>query len=135
MKKDGFTLVELLIVVAILAILVIIIMPNITNIRDDVLEKDYKTKVSNIETAAKDWAYDNLNLLPTTLDSSNKYTICTYITVNELIVKGYIVGDKNNKTILENPITNESMNSLKVCVRYNVEQGYSKRILVSNIEE
>ena len=119
--KNGFTLIELLVVIAILAVLVIITVPSIANIRDNILEKSLKSINDRIMIASEDWAYDNIETLSIEIastDSNNAYGKCTYILVNELIIKGYLVGDKENKTILNNPVTNQSMNDLEVCVRY-----------------
>jgi len=119
--KKGFTLIELLVVIAILAVLVIITVPSISNIRDNILEKSLKSINDRIMIAAEDWAYDNLNILSIeidTTDSTNAYGKCTYVLVDDLISKGYLVGDKENKTVLNNPVTNESMNDLEVCIRY-----------------
>ena len=54
--------------------------------------------------------------------------------VDELISKGYIVGDKNNKTILKNPVNNEELNNYRVCVRYDISKGFSNRIMEANLE-
>ncbi len=119
--KKGFTLVELLIVIAILAVLAIITVPSISNIRDDVLEKSLKSINDRIMIASEDWAYDNLESLSIEIastDSNNAYGKCTYVLVDDLISRGYLVGDKENKTVLSNPVTKESMNDLEVCVRY-----------------
>lgn len=136
MNDKGFTLVELLAVIAVLGLLVVMVVPNITNIRDDILEKDYKSLKMRIESAAEDWAYDNLNQISIKVDPSNsKYTVCSIINVNELLVKGYLVGDKENKTVIENPMTNESMNDMNICIRYNIENGIDNRVMQSELRE
>ena len=40
------------------------------------------------------------------------------LALDNLITKGYLVGDKENKAVLQNPVTKEPMNTLVVCVRY-----------------
>ena len=119
--KKGFTLVELLIVIAIMGILAIIVIPTI---RNDILQKSLESNNVNIISAAEDWAYDNLNTISLEVESmtpdSNGYVYgrCSQTTVDNLITKGYLVGDKENKTVLQNPVTKEPMNTLVVCVRY-----------------
>jgi general secretion pathway protein G len=50
-NQDGFTLVELLIVVIILAILAAIIMPQFTEATDDATQAAYDTNIANIRSA------------------------------------------------------------------------------------
>lgn len=135
MKKNGFTLIELLAVIAILGILSVILIPNIMKIREETLNRNYESIKSTIETSAKDWAYDNLNELPLTLDSSSNYTICANITVGELISKGYLSGTSDNKTKILDPRNSESLNGNNVCIRYYVENGFDKRILIATLSE
>jgi prepilin-type N-terminal cleavage/methylation domain-containing protein len=53
MKKKGFTLVELLAVIAILAILVLISMPNIIEIFNKSKEESFKNEVETVKTELK----------------------------------------------------------------------------------
>ena len=64
MNKDGFTLVELLAVVAILAILALLVTPAVMAIRQNTLERSLQAKFNQINVAAKDWASDHINLIP-----------------------------------------------------------------------
>ncbi len=59
MKEKGFTIVELLGVMTILALLMILIIPNIMKSADSVKIKSFNTKVDLIETGAADYGYDN----------------------------------------------------------------------------
>ena len=52
--------------------------------------------------------------------------------IQKLITEGYLAGDKNEKKTLTNPITNEEMNKLLVCVRYDTN-NIETRELVSYI--
>lgn len=59
MKKNGFTLVELLGVVTVIALLIILVTPNITGSSTAVKEKAFRTKINNIEAAAVQYGIDN----------------------------------------------------------------------------
>ena len=62
MKKKGFTLVELLAVIAILAILVVIAMPNVLGMFNSSKKNTFVTEVQNIlKQAATDYVQDSLN--------------------------------------------------------------------------
>lgn len=133
--KKGFTLIEMLITVVLIGIVSALVIPNIISTKEDALKKDLDIKVKNIESASYEWANDNLEHLKLDVDSNNRnYTVCNYVYVDELISKGYIVGDKNNKTILKNPVNNEELNNYKVCVRYDISKGFSNRIMEANLE-
>lgn len=133
--KKGFTLIEMLITVVLIGIVSVLVIPNIINTKKDALKRDLDIKVKNIESASYEWASDNLEYLKLDVDSDNSdYTVCNYVYVDELISKGYIVGDKNNKTILKNPVNNEELNNYKVCIRYDISKGFSNRIMEANLE-
>ena len=147
MKRQGFTLVELLAVIAILGILAIMVTPGIIAIRNNVLNRTLQTKILTIENAAKDYAMDNLQLLKsvveveiTDLDSYDKTTLsddCTWITVNGLINGGYLTGstsyvntsDGQKEEQIMNPVTGESMNNDLVCVRYDTNDAMTRKII------
>ena len=155
MKKQGFTLVELIAVIAILGILALIATPGIIAIRNNVLERTLETMISTIENAAKDYAMDNLQLLTrpvgveiNDLDAfkesaeakqlnSDASKDCTWITVNGLINNGYLKGstsyvntvDGQKEEQIINPITGESMNDDLVCVRYDTNNAMTRTII------
>lgn len=134
--KKGFTLVELLIVIVLIGIISLIIVPNVIETRKKLLEESLETKYKNIESAAIDWAMDNLTSLSLSIDSeNNNYTICNYVSVDTLISRGYIAGDNEDKTILKNPVNDEELNNLNVCVRYDISKGLKNRIMETIIEK
>lgn len=59
MKKNGFTLVELIAIISLLAILMIIVAPMITKAGDASRQKTYETKMDLIEDAAVIYGQDN----------------------------------------------------------------------------
>lgn len=151
MKNKGFTIIELLAVIAILGILALLLIPNIIKIRKDYLEKTYDTRIKLIHNAALDWASDNLVNVPvhvsndyngsTTVDSNcSKYCqgdTCNYITIGYLIKNNYLSKSDTNCTgdnaegngCMKNPLTNENLNTKKVCVRYNNNDVFNRKLI------
>ena len=94
MKKDkGFTLVELMAVITILAILSLIIIPivdkNVKKAKKDV----YKIQIENIKIAAMNYYTDNISLRPKNGESKT-------INIEVLIEEDYME-DINRKSIQE----------------------------------
>ena len=92
-RKKGFTLTELLAVIAILSLLVGLATVTILNVRDNVLEQSYENVVNLLETEAANYAED---------------TGIMTVTVEDLITEGYVLPD--DETDIYNPVNNESLN-------------------------
>ena len=151
MKNNGFTLIEILAVVAIMGLLMIMIMPGIMSIRSNVLENALENRISMIENAAKDYAHDHINEVKSTVSSNYDGSKapndnCIYRTVNFLINAGYIaasntyvVEDESSDQIKENqilnPVTGVSMNNLRVCIRFDTNDAVSRKIIAYIVEE
>jgi prepilin-type N-terminal cleavage/methylation domain-containing protein len=138
MKKNGFTLIELIAAILIMGLLVLMFVPAIIDIRDDYLEKTRISRYRIIRNAALDWANDNLVLIPSyvpdtcsseTSCSGNCSSACACILVGELINRGYLVGSDENKTVMTNPVTNESLNNELACVRYDNNQILTRKLV------
>lgn len=104
MKKNGFTLIEILGVITLLALLSVVVLM----VTDNSLKKSKKTlsdaQISNIKSAASMWRTDNIEMIP----DDGYYTL----TLGELIDFGYI-GD------VIDPNTNHSFNR-NLIVKVNV---------------
>ena len=151
MKNNGFTLIEILAVVAIMGLLMIMIMPGIMSIRSNVLENALENRISMIENAAQDYAHDHINEVRSTVTSSydgskTPNDNCIYRNVNFLINSGYIsqsntyvVDDEESGQIKENqiinPVTGKSMNNLRVCIRFDTNDAVSRKIIAYIVEE
>lgn len=94
MNNKGFTLVELLASVVILALILAIAIPGINNISSSIRAGQRKNKISEIEIAAARYAYD---------------TGETLIFVDKLINSGYIETDDENENISD-PVNNGRLN-------------------------
>ncbi len=92
-NKRGFTLIEVLSVVAIIALVMAIGVPTFINIRKGVLTKQYDNVKLKIEDAAEKYAKD---------------TRVITMSVGKLIEEGYLMPDDNDN--IYNPINNESLN-------------------------
>ncbi len=93
MKNKGFTLVEVLAVIVILAILLGIAMPNIVGIGKSSKTKMYCTKVQNIENAAQQYGESIYDDLP----------VSSEISVSTLVSDNYY--KKENETCSGNCVT------------------------------
>lgn len=90
-KTRGFTLVELLAVMVILAVIAVIVFPTIEDYVTGSKDNAYQNQIHNIEAAAKNWAADHPEKIP---DEGGKYTV----TLSELQSGNYIESVTNPKT-------------------------------------
>lgn len=111
MEEKGFTLVELLAVLIILAIIFVIAVPLMTEILDQSKNTLYKKQIDTILNASYDYSLKHINSLP------NNDTI-SYITVGELKYEGILDYD------LTNPETNERFKDNLVVSISKVGTGY-----------
>lgn len=139
MNKKGFTLIEVIAAIALLALLALLVTPNLINVRKDMLQRTYESRVSLIKNAALDYANDHLELVPVSVSSQyNGGTTCdnnclkkdgACVTIGTLISDGYLAGSDNKKTEMRNPVTNENMNSKRVCVRYTDNNVLTRKLI------
>ena len=107
MKKNGFTLTELLAVVAIIALIAIIAVPSIIVIRKNMNERIYKEKIELIEKAAETYASNNPDLFNAETEK--------IITVSELVQEGFLDPDEGTDVI--NPTCSLSDENNGTCHR------------------
>ncbi len=129
-NKKGFTLVELLAVIAIMAILVMVAVPSYLAISKKIKSNMRDSKIATVETAAELWAQDNKNGCNTNLS------------IKTLISEGYLKADNNDGDI-NDPVDNtswkdKSVNNLgidmeKICenVKANIEEVSSTTYIAS----
>ena len=94
MNKKGFTLVELLSTIIILALIVSITFVSIGRISEFAKERHRANVIKRIETAASKYAFD---------------TMKEVVFVEELIKNGYLNGEKDTDVII-NPVDNSPLN-------------------------
>ncbi len=114
MKEKGFTLVELLAVLIILAIIFVISVPLMTEILDQSKNTLYKKQIDTILDASYDYSLKNINYLP---EEDN----VSYITLGELKYEGLIDYD------LTDPETNERFQDELVISINKVGTGYENK--------
>lgn len=100
MKKQGFTLIEILGSIVILGLIAAIVYPTVNNVIRKSKEKAYETQKAEIIKAAKSYIIDNPELLPSGTCSNNVFSNTTplKLTVSKLSTSGYIEND-----IVQNP--------------------------------
>ena len=112
-NRKGFTLVELMAVIVILAVIIAIAVPTFGNVQKSIEKKNYENQISLIETAAAKYFEDN-NI--------------TSMYVDDLIKSGYLeADDKNGKIFATNDKTKE-LNCYIVRIENENGQYYPKFI-------
>lgn len=97
MKNKGFTLVELLAVIALLAIIAAITFPFIQDSINESKENAYKEQVRTIEYAAKRWAADNSEQL----NQKAQYKSVDFLKQNGYLASNKEIIDQRDNTPME----------------------------------
>ena len=121
MRNRGFTLVELLAVVAILAMLELIIVPVINNVLNDNKAKLYNLQIQNIEDGARGYVSDRVFSIDISVGSSKGITLGT------LKQQGYVEND------IVNPLTKERFSDNMVIIISNTSTGFTFKVCTSDI--
>lgn len=136
--KKGFTLVEVLAVIVILAIVISIAVTSVTGIRTNSLKKLLETKISNIEGSAIMYAQDNQDILNEKCIVDDKpYDFCKVVTVKILVDNDYYkaqTSDDKSKTVI-NDVTNKSMLCDTVQIYKNNNRIYAKMLDIYSNDE
>ena len=140
MNKKGFTLIELMVSIAIMLLLASMLIPAINKIRKNTLQSLYESKKERVLSTSLSWGRENLEKIPQYV--KNDYITqkscdvdCGCVLVRELINQGFLAGDSNGKTELKNPVNKQSMNSIMVCVRYNNNDPKTRKLVSYIVEE
>ena len=138
MNKKGFTLVELLAVIAILGMLALLVTPAVLTIRRNVLMNTLRSKINIIDTAACDFGQDNIVDIPqpsgtfkrNQAGSTSRITAdCRKVYVQNLIAGGYLKPDRKDEKVVTNPVTGESMNELEICIRFDSNDAENRQLM------
>ena len=107
MKKNGYTLVELLAIVTVLSIIIGLSASAFSQVQNSVLNKDYDNIKTYIETSAEQFASET--------------GIYGTVSVLDLIEAGFVTPDDNNDKIY-NPVNNEDITCHKVLIEYEDDE-------------
>lgn len=117
MSKKGFTLVELLAVIVILALLISLSVMGVTAIRNNSLQKIVDTKLADLQSSAVLYGQENQEELTDTCTvSGESYSYCLVVTASFLVEEGYYKVDQTDDSVLTNNLTNKSM----LCNTYQI---------------
>lgn len=116
--KNGFTLVEMIGVVTILAVIMLISAIPITKVLKDMDEKSFNSQLEQVVQAARLWGQDYPERLP-----ANEIDI-TFVTMQELQNSGYLEDE------IKNPKTKEPFKNMKLSIK---KRG-SKRFIYEIVE-
>lgn len=135
MKKNGFTLVELMAVIVLIAIIGSIGTASIMGVRKAINNDMWNSKIALIENNAERFGEDNKILLKNTCTFGGKtYSSCLTITVQTLLDRNYITSkdrDNNDKKVIINDTKKETetgyyANNLQVYVYLENDIVYAK---------
>lgn len=108
MNKKGFTLTELLVVIALIAIIVVIAIPSIISINKKINQRVYKTKVEDILASAELYGTNN----PDIFNGRTEVKVYVY----ELINGGFLSVDKSADDALCQNVSSDEFKSDKGCI-------------------
>lgn len=130
MKKNGFTLVELLSVIVLIGLLLGIGVPGVMRIRSKMQQRSLNTRINQIEQAAVLWGQDNKTRINQSTCQTSDATSCVNVSIYELVVTyDYLDGDMNSNEV-KNPVTGNDLakntNTCKVEVYKKNNRVYAK---------
>lgn len=138
MKKNGFTLIEVLAVLVILSIIMSIGAISVINIRNNSYKDLLETKKQNLEAAAIVYGQENPDVLKDKCEvDSYKSDYCAMVTVATLINGKYFKSTETNasgEVDLINNVTNKSMKNDKIQI-YRKNNSIYAKYLENNVSE
>lgn len=105
-NNKGFTLVEILSVIVLIALLLGVGIPGINRISKNMKEKSLNTKIDLIEQAGILWGQDNKTLLQSNkcyINDNNEIMNCKKISIEALIKEDYLDSENYNDITYKNP--------------------------------
>lgn len=139
MRRNGFTLIELIAVLVILGVIGLIAVPAVSNTLKSYKNSLYEDELKNLVQSAKNWAAENIGKLPNSTDPSipaqeypNIDTESSYSTlkikIKDLQEEGYI------GNTIKNPKKNTNFCNCAAITITNTNQGYIYEIDEENEE-
>ena len=115
--KKGFTLVEIIAILIILAVISTIALPAVISAIEDSRQRAYDSQVNIIIESAKKWGVENTELLPTG-DSTYK------LYLSKLVNEQYVANAENGK--IRNPKNSKSY--MEGCIYISFNETYNQYI-------
>lgn len=121
MNNKGFTLVELIAVVALLGLLAILTTPAYSTVSENIKERNYNSKKSVIETQTKEYVENYLKDIAYNGTADSNTTLC--FSVRFLIQNGIVTSDDEKEEYIENDLTKEqySGTAIYIQIKYDVD--------------
>lgn len=110
--KKGFTLVELLGVIVLLALIGLLVIPIVDRATEDARDTSYEEQIQFLIEASKSWAAKYTEQLPTDSDSA------AYLGIADLQVEGFISSDE-----VRDPRNNKKMDG---CIKITYESIFNR---------
>lgn len=108
MNNKGFSLIETLVVMIVIALLLVLLLPAIVNVYTSVKRNNYTSKIGHIETATLNYANQ--------FKDEIKNQTCVDYSLSDLISKGIIQSDNKGANEVKNPSNGEILTGVvKVC--------------------
>ena len=123
MNNKGFTLVEIIAVVAILGLLAIITTPAYETISNNIKTRNYESKKNTIKSQTL--SYVEKYFKDKVYDGSNSYNCYT---VDYLIENGIILSDSDKDEYIENNVTGEKYSGNKEYIQVSYDNSKFKLV-------
>lgn len=139
MKNKGFTLVELIITLAIMSLILLVTVPMITDALDKGKNKSYDILKENMKSAAENYLVECRNNISSPVCTSQNWNNTTFtFTAIELLNNGFLtvpsdlVKSNNTGKTIYNPSTKKDIGT---CLKINVNIENYKYNYIVNDEE
>ncbi len=96
MNKKGFTLIEAIVSIALIALVSTILVVSITNLRKKQNEKDWKKLVDRVETATEAYLEFNSEIKTTVYSGTTQYVLIEELVNEGLLDENYLIDPRDN---------------------------------------
>jgi prepilin-type N-terminal cleavage/methylation domain-containing protein len=125
--KKGFTLMELLVTIAVLSMIVLIVVPQVSNIMEKSRNDAYLETKKSIESAANLYRIKNSNLFPSVI--GEKYSVNIQTLKDNGLIKQNIVDPRTNTPIINGEVIVELLSNGEYSYSY-YSTNYTKDGLI-----
>jgi len=130
--KKGFTLVELLAVIVILALLATIAVPSAISIAHNIKKDMFCDKIDMILSDAERWGDSHMSQLKVTNPTNGEPICYKKVKIKDLIEQGIIKKENETAPFMLNPVTNNSMDDYEIGIYKKNKRAYAFYIETSS---